>query len=226
MEKEEAVSVRRRMKMISAHFSPPSSSEDIISAAAHLLPLNCSGSLNSRFTRYDNRMYYARQASASQPFFMRPLSTTHQQREERASNCSEEPLFSRPITKMEPNFPKLQSTPKDFTQAPKFARPASRNISSLPNGKVRSPRMDVAECGRRYIIIVEIPGVNVNDIRVELNDTHLRIMGKWSNERSKSGYEIIKGPYQLSWPLPSDANKDSVSAEFLDGILQIIVPKL
>lgn len=33
-----------------------------------------------------------------------------------------------------------------------------------------SPRMDVEESGRNYILTVEAPGVNVNDIRVEIND--------------------------------------------------------
>jgi HSP20 family molecular chaperone IbpA len=33
-----------------------------------------------------------------------------------------------------------------------------------------SPRMDVAESDRNYIMTVEIPGVNINDIRVEVDD--------------------------------------------------------
>lgn len=33
-----------------------------------------------------------------------------------------------------------------------------------------SPRMDVAESGRNYVITVEIPGVNIDDIRVEIDD--------------------------------------------------------
>ncbi|XP_065850941.1 uncharacterized protein [Euphorbia lathyris] len=222
MEKE---AVRRRMKIIGAHF------EDIslplpLPAAAHLLPMKCSGS----FSRCDNRMYYARQASDSQPFFMRHHST---QQGEKPSSCSAaqpQPLYSRAAT-VEPNSPNLQSTPKQYsTQLPHFARPTS--IISHSNGNEWSPRMDVAEGGRSYIITVELPGVNANHITVELNQTTLRIMGKRCNEWSSESIcayhkrEIIQGPYQVSWPLPSDANKDSVSAEFLDGILRIIVPKL
>ena len=32
------------------------------------------------------------------------------------------------------------------------------------------PRMDVAESGRTYVITVEIPGVSVKDIRVEVDE--------------------------------------------------------
>jgi HSP20 family molecular chaperone IbpA len=33
-----------------------------------------------------------------------------------------------------------------------------------------SPRMDVAESRRNYVMTVEIPGVNINDIRVEVDN--------------------------------------------------------
>lgn len=33
-----------------------------------------------------------------------------------------------------------------------------------------SPRMDVAESGRNYVMTVELPGVNTNDIRVEVDN--------------------------------------------------------
>ncbi|KAF3319725.1 class II heat shock protein-like protein [Carex littledalei] len=38
--------------------------------------------------------------------------------------------------------------------------------------------------------------------------------------------EIAQGPYRLTWPLPNNVNKDSVSAKFMDGILHVTVPKL
>lgn len=33
-----------------------------------------------------------------------------------------------------------------------------------------SPRMDVAESGKRYVLTVEIPGVSAKDIKVEVNE--------------------------------------------------------
>lgn len=33
-----------------------------------------------------------------------------------------------------------------------------------------SPRMDVAESGRNYVLLVELPGVSIHDIRVEVSD--------------------------------------------------------
>lgn len=33
-----------------------------------------------------------------------------------------------------------------------------------------SPRMDVVESGRSYVATLELPGVNINSIKVEVND--------------------------------------------------------
>ncbi|EEF36490.1 small heat-shock protein, putative [Ricinus communis] len=248
----ETEAVRRRMNMIAAHFAP---SEDM--SPTHLLPMNCSSSLNFVMPRYDNRMYFARQGSASQAFFMRQVSTEQGSPEKPGIpfNCSasEAPFYSRP-TKMGQNLSNaepIQSPAKackSFVSSdlPNFARPSTcigrkkqsdskKKICSpsQTNGIEWSPRMDVAESGRSYVVTVELPGVNVNDIRVEVNDQNLTIMGKrstqsWSND-SISAYhkrEILQGPYQVVWPLPSNINKDRISAEFLDGILEIIIPKV
>ncbi|XVF14551.1 hypothetical protein REPUB_Repub09cG0071100 [Reevesia pubescens] len=261
----ETEAARRRISTIAGHFSP---NEDVLSAT-HLLPMNCSGSLNSVIRRCDNRMYFARQGSSYQACFMRQVS-----REERtapqcaapaksscaaleSSDASEAPLFSRP-TMMEPNFSNLGAIQPlgldwrlSMPDPPKFARPNKSIHEEMPlqskkktcfsrsNGIEWSPRMDVAESGRNYVMMVEIPGVSVSDIRVEVDDQNLTVTGQRSSQCWKlaagcsndsiSAYhkrEISQGPYQLVWPLPTNVNRDSISAEFLDGFLRIVIPKL
>ncbi|KAL3572512.1 hypothetical protein D5086_026416 [Populus alba] len=250
--------VRRRMNMIVAHFAPTIA--DDISSPAHLLPLNCSGSLNSVIRRRDNRTYFARQGSASQACFMRiqqgssekGLQSSASSETEWSCNAKlikdEAPLFSRP-TKMKPNLPNVEPTltPAKYSQStmsalPKFARPKRRTIgrngqlqfekkiySSESNGIEWSPKMDVVESGVNYVLKIEIPGVNVSDIRVEIHGQNLKVLGKRSSQcwKMASGgcsgdsilryhkREIVEGPYEIVWQLPLDGNKDSVSAEFL-----------
>ncbi|XP_050248838.1 uncharacterized protein LOC126696102 isoform X2 [Quercus robur] len=169
-------------------------------------------------------------------------------------NDSEAPLFSRPVKK-EPDFanvaqPVVQGCMLTVPEPPKFAGPGKRTSggkklhskkkihTSESNGIEWSPRMDVAESGCNYVVTVEIPGVNRHDIRVEIDDQKLTVQGRRSTQYWKvSGFsndsisayhkqEILQGPYQVVWPLPANVNKDSVSAEFLDGFLQIIIPKI
>lgn len=262
----ETEAARRRITTIAGHFSPM---DDILSAT-HLLPMNCSGSLNSVIRRCDNRLYFGRQGSADQACFMRQVSSEESQRTElqcaaapkssctpvESSNASEVPLFSRP-TKMEPNFPRLaaiQPLGLDWRLStldpPKFSRPnkntteevalqSKSKTCSRTNGVEWSPKMDVAESECNYVVMIEIPGVSIKDIRVEVDDRNLTVTGQRSSQCWKlaadcsndsfSAYhkrEISQGPYQVVWSLPTNVNRDSISAEFLDGFLRIVIPKL
>ncbi|XP_055824829.1 17.7 kDa class II heat shock protein [Solanum dulcamara] len=250
--------VRRRVNMIAAHLA---AHDDISASATHLFPMSCSSSLNSAIPRYDNRMYYARQSSSSQACFMRLNSSEQGSCTESASpfkandcakkstSASEGPMFSRPANK------KIQYTAQDFKyneiakEAPKFARPRTRTNEAShfqlkerrnglqSNGSEWSPKMDVAESGSMYVVSIELPGVNISDIKVEVSDKSLIVSGNRRTQCKVSAYlnglvsayhkkEIVQGPYRVFWPLPSNANKDRVSAEFVDGLLQITIPKL
>ncbi|KAK7372055.1 hypothetical protein VNO80_05424 [Phaseolus coccineus] len=255
--------VKRRIHMIAAHFAPK---DDI--STTHLLPMNCSGSLNSVPRRCDNKVYFARQASSSLGYFMRQssieeggstfASKTHHGAGA-ASKCASNaraPCFARPAMaeSLLKNSVVQPMTPEqgcDFStlEPPTFARP-NRKIrgDQLPSEKKTcysdiggiewSPRMDVAESERKYVITVEVPGVSISDIRVEVDDRKLCVKGRRSASSwtiggcpnaSFSSYhrrEILYGPYEVVWQLPAGVNKDRISAEFLDGLLQIIVPKI
>ena len=136
--------VRRRINTIAGHFA---AADDISRAATNIFPLNCNGSLNSVIRRSDNRMYFARQGSSSQGYFMRQASTEPfrcgqasmplkcgSSASEGSSNFVEAPCFSRPA-KTEPNFPNvgvIQSMVQECNlsspEPPNFARP-NRRIS-------------------------------------------------------------------------------------------------
>ncbi|XP_047321092.1 uncharacterized protein LOC124925163 [Impatiens glandulifera] len=146
--------------------------------------------------------------------------------------------------------PMVQDYPP-MLQRPSFARPTkwlgfpdkltfttnSHKQEEQPNHGW-SPRMDVAEYKRNYILALELPGIGIKDIRVEVDDHNLTINGKSLTHSCKSvnsttdlfttyhKREILHNPYQVMWPLPANANKETISAQYIDGILHITVPKL
>ncbi|KAL8131905.1 hypothetical protein AgCh_007712 [Apium graveolens] len=147
----------------------------------------------------------------------------------RYQKSKEEPLFSRPI---------VQDYKFSASEPPKFARPYSglgnmiccEDIKDAPKASETtewSPRMDIGEQGYNYLLLVELPGVCSKDIRVEVNNESLIVKGKRSIDLQKvarscdssiSGYHkmgIFQGPYHVAWPLPSNVDKDNVSAEFV-----------
>lgn len=278
MERE---AVRSRMNIISGHFVAQIISEDIAAATTHLFPLNCSSNLSSPFTRLDNRLYFGRQASSAQGYFMRQATIPNEQGNpiqqsgvcsanyvnEEKPVASRPPCFSRPAT-LGPQFARpaqmefkcsyngiIEAPTRNeilpFPQAPKFARPrgASTEEKQLSSCKEQifpsqikgtewSPRINVAESKSSHVITVELPGVDINDIRVEMDEKNIIVKGKRSMKLSKAAscsndsfatyhrMEISQGPYQVVWPIPAGTNMDSVSAEFVEGMLQITVPKL
>lgn len=176
-------------------------------------------------------------AAPQSPLYSRPASV--------------EPLFSRPAQE-ELNCSEVGAT-KSFKQdkilpaseCHTYATPQEKQVTctrqALPsqiNGIGWSPRINVIESKSSYVITVELPGVETNDIRVEMDDKNLIVRGKrsiqwWkaagcSNESFATYHrrEIAQGPYQIIWPLPPGANKNSVSAELVEGILHITIPKL
>ncbi|KAL1347802.1 hypothetical protein HN51_023828 [Arachis hypogaea] len=263
--------VRRRVNLIASHFA---STDDI--SATHVLPMNCSGSLNSVLRRCDNKVYFARQSSESYGYFMRQISAeegaptpkTFGSASDQSPANTRAPCFARPESTpcfarpgRAPCFARPARTESDYLSSvvqplapvqggefstlepPSFSRPRKPlprvdQLHSEINGTEWSPRMDVAESKGKYVITVEVPGVRINDIRVEVDDQKLSVKGRRSTSyltiagspnASFSSYhkrEILYGPCEAVWPLPSGVNKDHISAEFQDGFLQIIIPKI
>ncbi|KAI3708059.1 hypothetical protein L2E82_37087 [Cichorium intybus] len=149
---------------------------------------NCSSGLISINRRLDNRMNFARQDSKSQAKYMSLPS-------------SQPPKFAR--TTVETDVP-MKFIPYNNTHATKRVE------------RKQSPRMDVAESGGKYILLIEFPGVSKDGIR-SVQITKGRTVVCSLSDGTRSAYhkrEILEGPFEAMWPLPFDVNSDSVSAEF------------
>ncbi|KAK6157526.1 hypothetical protein DH2020_011774 [Rehmannia glutinosa] len=200
---------------------------------------------------------YMRPASVEQGTYMQPGTPLKSSScGNKGSNALEPPAFSRPA-QVEPGIPSVKGIQSNVQgckytecspEAPMFSRPNKKcgqpqfhtkertnNIGS--KGVEWSPRMDVVESGYNYIVTLEIPGVSIDNIKVEVDDHSLIVTGNRSNwscgaastNKSSSSYhrrEILRGPYRIVWPLPTNANKENVSAQIQDGLLRINIPKL
>ncbi|KAJ0236064.1 Alpha-crystallin domain 32.1 [Hirschfeldia incana] len=160
-------------------------------------------------------------------------------------SSTEELLLSRPEY-APPCFSKAAAKEEffvlsDLLNQPKenLEKPYNPDLPKLANpGIVWSPRSNVAEYEHNYVVAVELPGASINDIRVEVDNLNLTVTGRRTavcqkvdagTKGSICGYhkqEILQGPFKVSWPLPSNVNKDNVSAEFMDGLLRVVIPKL
>jgi HSP20 family protein len=97
-----------------------------------------------------------------------------------------------------------------------------------------SPPTDIKETSEEYIIEMEIPGMEEDDIKVSINENHLTIIGEIKKENSSTSdmpeklllVERFTGSFQRTFTLPSN-RIDSIGskAKFKNGILRITVTK-
>ena len=93
-----------------------------------------------------------------------------------------------------------------------------------------NPAVDLYEKDDHFIIKAELPGINKDDIKVDLKDQVLTLSGErnFDNEVKEENYyrrERSYGKFQRAFTLPADVDSEKIKAEFKDGVLQIEVPK-
>ncbi|CAG8466292.1 15890_t:CDS:2 [Dentiscutata erythropus] len=140
--------------------------------------------------------------------------------------------FNRSLFELEPFF--LQSS-----RAARF--PNFPTASSVLNGYIH-PSVDVSETDKNYIIEAEIEKSNVRgDDQLRTVDTTQSGETKAATtsevvESGREGTSIaeptywtserVLGSFQRSFTLPNNADKENVKAQYKDGILSILIPKV
>jgi HSP20 family protein len=90
------------------------------------------------------------------------------------------------------------------------------------------PLGDVEETDDAYVVDVELPGVDRDDIDIEVNGREVTVMGE-IKEKERTG--ILRrrtrrvGEFQYAVTLPGDIDADNVSARLDNGVLTVRVPK-
>jgi HSP20 family protein len=91
------------------------------------------------------------------------------------------------------------------------------------------PAVDVMEQDGKLVVHADLPGLQKENLNVEVRDDQLIISGERRNEsaRNEGDYRLTErsyGRFARSVPLPEGVNPDEVAAKFQDGVLRIEVP--
>jgi HSP20 family protein len=92
------------------------------------------------------------------------------------------------------------------------------------------PKVDVAENDKAYELHIAAPGMNKEDFKIDLNENYLTISGerKFSKEKNENNFRSIEtqyGTFSRSFALPENVDAAGISAQYTNGILEIVVPK-
>ena len=96
--------------------------------------------------------------------------------------------------------------------------------------KITTPAVDLYEEKDDIVVKAELPGMEKDNIEVNLSDRRLTIKGekKQEEEVKKEGYyrsERSYGSFVRTLELPREVQTDKVKAAFKNGILMIRLPK-
>ena len=102
-----------------------------------------------------------------------------------------------------------------------------------PNGATMRrwmPAMDLLESGDHFVLRADLPGMNEDDVKIELEDSTLTISGERTTERESEneGFyraERATGTFSRSLTLPKGIDPEAVSARFDRGVLEVRIPK-
>lgn len=92
------------------------------------------------------------------------------------------------------------------------------------------PAVELTEHEGNYILKAEIPGVNKEDIDIEIGEHNIGIKAEIKEKHEEKGENIYRSEFRYGKfvryiPLPSEIDNTQAKAEYIDGILTITVPK-
>lgn len=107
------------------------------------------------------------------------------------------------------------------------------NTEATPQVRTTAPAINVKETCDEYIMEVAVPGLKKEWVRINLTNEgllHMAIENKMEHkdEDKHTHYlrrEFAYSNYEQTYTLPEDVDRDKISAEVKDGVLEIVMPK-
>jgi HSP20 family protein len=92
------------------------------------------------------------------------------------------------------------------------------------------PAMDLVESDEQFVLRADLPGLDANDVKIEIEDGVLTVSGerREQHEIKKDGFyrlERQSGAFRRSLTLPQGIDPAAITAGFDKGVLEVRIPK-
>lgn len=96
-------------------------------------------------------------------------------------------------------------------------------------GEEVTPSVDFSEKDGKYYLTAELPGINKEDISINIEDGRITVSGKKEEKKEEKGSdyylkETRYGSFSRSFRLPGKVEEDKVDATYKDGVLTVVLP--
>lgn len=134
-------------------------------------------------------------------------------------------IIKRKNDSLSPVYTPMRSILDDF-----FATPAL--LDSFLGGPFTSKdiSVDVWEEGDTFHIKMALPGVDKDDVQIEVTDESITVKGHTKKEEKsdkdkKYYYKTLETSFEQTFNLPGKVDADKAEASYKDGILTLSLPK-
>ena len=99
-----------------------------------------------------------------------------------------------------------------------------------PKFTKRVPAVNVSEDSDKFVIEVAAPGMKRDDFSINLDNNVITIeaqreMKNEENDNSYTRREFCYDSFSRSFTLPESINSDNIDAKYVDGVLNVHLPK-
>ncbi len=92
-----------------------------------------------------------------------------------------------------------------------------------------TPAVDICESEQDLVILIDLPGVDPNQLEIEVAGNILSVLGKASREEGE-GKSIFREyeahDYFRAFIVTEELDTHGLAASLLDGVLKIVLPKI
>ena len=111
-----------------------------------------------------------------------------------------------------------------------FQDTVNRLFSEQPNARPWAPSVDILETDNELLLKADIPGVDLRDIDIRIENGTLSIKGerKFEKEENNKGFHRLErsyGSFVRYFNLPETVDTEKVKAEYNNGVLNLTLPK-
>jgi HSP20 family protein len=108
----------------------------------------------------------------------------------------------------------------------------SRRASDWMGGRTAGmgsyPPINVFQRGDGFVAVIELPGIDKNDIEIEAKENTIRISGRkginYDQAASVHRRERLSGVFDRTLSVPIQIDPDAINAEYRDGMLALFIP--
>jgi HSP20 family protein len=103
-------------------------------------------------------------------------------------------------------------------------------LFSEPNGRPWVPPVDIKETENELILKADVPGIELNDIDIRMENGTITIRGerKFENAGPEGGWHRVErsyGTFERVFSLPETVDAEAVKADYKNGTLTLTLPK-